>query len=81
MDLLQGTFAGRVISRRGVINWLTRSCDLTPPFYGGATLKTMFMQINLQLLSPEKPTTTNHTLREGHLNDVVFHTNVNVQNL
>ena len=27
MALLQETFIGRVISRRGVINWPARSCD------------------------------------------------------
>ena len=29
MALLQETFPGRVISRRGDINWPSRSCDLT----------------------------------------------------
>ena len=53
MALLQETFPGRVISRRGDINWPPRSCDLTPLdfFFCGATRKTVFMQINLQLLS------------------------------
>ena len=30
MALLQQAFPGRVISRRGDINWPLRSCDLTP---------------------------------------------------
>ena len=48
----QETFPGRVISRRDDINWPPRSCDLTPlEFFCGATRKTVFMQINLQLLS------------------------------
>ena len=52
MALLQETFPGRVISRRGDINWPPRSCDLTPiDFFCGATRKTVFMQVNLQLLS------------------------------
>ena len=41
-----------IISRLSDINWPPRSCDLTPlRFFCGATRKTAFMQINLQLLS------------------------------
>ena len=44
MALLQETFPGRVISRVGDINWLPRSCDLTPlDLFCGATRKTVFM--------------------------------------
>ena len=52
IPLLQETFPGRVISRRGDINWAPRSCDLTPlDFFCRATRENKFMQINLQLLS------------------------------
>ena len=30
MSLIQKTFPGSVISRAGEINWLPKSCDLTP---------------------------------------------------
>ena len=52
MALLKETYPGRVISRRGHITWPPRSGDLTPlDFYFGATRKTVFMEINLQLLN------------------------------
>ena len=41
MALLQETFPGRIISRRGNINWPPRSCDLRPlAFFCGPTRKT-----------------------------------------
>ncbi|GFW86940.1 cytochrome P450 4V2 [Trichonephila clavipes] len=33
IDLLKGTFGGRLISRFGPVNWPPRSCDLTPLDY------------------------------------------------
>ncbi|GFU16613.1 DUF4817 domain-containing protein, partial [Trichonephila clavipes] len=33
IDLLKGTFGGCLISRFGPVNWLPRSCDLTPLDY------------------------------------------------
>ena len=52
MAVLQETFPSHVISHRGDINWQRRSRDLTPlDFPCGDTRKTVFIQINLQLLS------------------------------
>ena len=51
MALLQETLPGRVIFRRGEINWPQRSYYLTPlDFFCGAAQKTVLMQINLHLL-------------------------------
>ena len=51
LALLQETFPGRVISRRGDIKCPPRSYNLTPlDFFGRATRNTVFMQINIQLL-------------------------------
>ena len=33
MELLQEKFPGRVLSRKGDVNWPPRSCDLTPLDY------------------------------------------------
>jgi len=33
IDLLRGTFENRIISRYGDVNWLPRSCGLTPLDY------------------------------------------------
>ena len=52
MALLQETFTGHIISRLGDINWPPRSCDLTPlDIFCAARRKTVFVQINVQLLS------------------------------
>ena len=51
MALLQGTFPGRVICRSGDINWFDIKRFDPIRLFCGATRKTVFMQINIQLLS------------------------------
>ena len=52
MALLQETFPGHVISRRGDVTWKPKTFDLTAlDIFCEATRKTVFVEINFQLLS------------------------------
>ena len=99
MALLQETFLGRVISRRGDINWPPRSCDLTPldfflwgyakdRVYADKPLTLEHLRTNIRQVVAEIPPNVCQKVvenylkrinicnvsRDGHLNDVVFHT-------
>ena len=56
MALLQETFHGRVISRRGDINWPPRFCDLTPlDFYAYKPSTLGHLKINIHQVMFEIP--------------------------
>ncbi|GFW86815.1 uncharacterized protein TNCV_2809701 [Trichonephila clavipes] len=53
IDLLKDTFAGRLISRFGPVNWPPRSCDLTPLDY-------FLWGYVISLVYADKPPTLDH---------------------
>ena len=55
MHILQERFEGRVISRRGDVNWPTRSCDLAPlDFFLWGFLKSQVYANKLQSIDAIK---------------------------
>ena len=86
--LLQETFPGRVISRRGDTKWPPRSCVLTPLDCRTLCARPCFLKTNIRQVIIDIPPNmcqkvvenylkrinACNTTRGGNLNDVVFHT-------